>query len=315
VRRLIIDTDTGSDDAVAIIMALKDNNVKVEAVTTVFGNVPLKQATKNALATIEVLNQEIPVYKGSIRPLTREPVTAENVHGQDGMGDIGLINPKRKAEKENAVNKILELVKKHPNEIELITLGPATNIAKAIIRDPEVMKNIKHIYSMGTAGFGFGNVTPVAEFNVYTDAEAYKIMVEFDVPLTIIGFDLCLGEAAFNEEEIQMLLDSRKEEAVFAMKCNKRVLEFNIERTGEHIIDFPDPLAMAVLLWEDITIEAPKSYCYTCITEKATYGQVIIHDWKFTGWPGFDDMKPNATVVKKVDSLKFKEKLINILLK
>ncbi|MDW7668821.1 MAG: nucleoside hydrolase [Bacillota bacterium] len=314
-RKIIIDTDTGSDDAVAMIMALKDGSVKVEAITTVCGNVPLEKATKNALATVEIVGKDVPVYVGAPKPLMRELVTAQDVHGQDGMGDCNLINPKRKPEKKDAVEKILELVNNNPNEIEIMAIGPATNIASAILRDPETMKKVKHIYSMGTAGFGFGNITPVAEFNVYADAEAYKIMVEFDVPLTIVGFDLCLGEAALNKEEIDMILNSGKKEATFAMECNKRLLQFNVERTGDEIIDLPDPVSMAVLLWEDIVLEAPECYCYTCIKEEATYGQVIIHDWEFTNWPGFDDNKPNAKVIKKIDHKKFKEKLIEILLK
>jgi len=315
VRKIIIDTDTGSDDAVAMIMALKDESVKVEAITTVCGNVPLEQATKNALATVEIVGKDVPVYVGAPKPLMRELVTAQDVHGQDGMGDCNLINPKRKPGKEDAVDKILELVGNNPNEMEIIAIGPATNIASAILREPDTMKKVKHIYSMGTAGFGFGNITPVAEFNVYADAEAYKIMIEFDVPVTIIGFDLCLGDAALKKEEINMLLNSGKKEAIFAMECNKRLLQFNVERTGDEIIDLPDPVAMAVMLWEDIVLEASECYCYTCIKEEATYGQVIIQDWEFTNWPGFDDNKPNSTVVKKIDHNKFKEKLVKLLLK
>ena len=225
-RKLIIDTDTGSNDAVALIMALKSETVSVEAITTVCGNVPLDLATKNALMTIEVANgQTPPVYVGSAKPLMRDLVTATNVHGDDGMGDIDLIHPTLIAEEKHAVDAIIEIVKNNPGEIEIVTIGPVTNIALAMFKDPDTMNTVEHIYSMGTAGFGAGNTTPVAEFNVYVDAEAYSIMLNFGVPITIIGFDVCLGDAAWNKEDIDLLLSSGKPEAEFSVKCNKTLLE------------------------------------------------------------------------------------------
>jgi purine nucleosidase len=119
-RKLIIDTDTGSDDAVALIMALKSANVKVEAITTVCGNVPLELATKNALMTIEVANgQEPPLYIGAAKPLMRDLVTAVNVHGEDGMGDCNLINPTLLPETKHAVDAILDIIENNPGEIEI----------------------------------------------------------------------------------------------------------------------------------------------------------------------------------------------------
>lgn len=315
-RKIIIDTDTGSDDAVALIMALK-SELKVEAVTTVCGNVPLELATKNALMTIEIANgQKPPVYVGSAKPLMRDLVTAVNVHGKDGMGDRDLINPRLKAEKKGAVNAILEIVEANPGDIEIAALGPVTNIALAILNAPETMKKVKHIYSMGTAGFGKGNTTPVSEFNVYVDAEAYSIMLESNIPLTIIGFDVCLGEAALNSDDIELLLSSGKREAVFSMECNRVLLEYNLQRSGEYIIDLPDPVAMGVLLWNDILIESKQCYCYTCTKEEAAYGQVIINDGgKLAISDGFAGHTPNARVCKTINKNLFKERMVNLLLK
>lgn len=314
-RKLIIDTDTGSDDAVALIMALKSTNLKVEAITTVCGNVPVELATKNALMTIEVANgQKPPLYVGAAKPLMRDLVTAVNVHGEDGMGDCHLINPTLVPETMHAVDAILEMIENNPDEIEIVTIGPVTNIALAILKAPETMKKVKHIYTMGTSGFGPGNTTPVAEFNVYVDAEAYSIMLNSGISTTIIGFDVCLGEAALNKDDMDVLLSSGKEEAVFSVQCNRSLLEYNLQRSNEHMVDLPDAVAMGVVLWDEIVLEDKLCYCYVCTTEAAAYGQVIINDGsKLAISDGFAGHMPNATVCKSIDNQLFKKRLLALL--
>lgn len=316
-RKLIIDTDTGSDDAVAIIMAVKSADVKVEAITTVCGNVPLELATKNALMTIEVANgQKPPLYVGAAKPLMRDLVTAVNVHGEDGMGDCDLIHPTLVPESRHAVDAILDIVEKNAGEIEIVTIGPVTNIALAILKAPETMKKVKHIYTMGTSGFGPGNTTPVAEFNVYVDAEAYRMMLNSGIPMTIIGFDVCLGEAALTQDDMDVLLASGKPEAVFSVKCNRSLLEYNIQRCNEPIVDLPDAVAMGVVLWNEIVLEEKWCYCYVCTMEEAAYGQVILNDGsKLAISDGFAGHTPNAKVCKTIDNSLFKEKLISLLVR
>ena len=258
-RRIIIDTDTGSDDAIALIMALKSPEINIEAITTLSGNCELNQATKNALMTIEITNSVFPpVYKGTRVPLFRALETATHVHGLDGMGDLDLIHPTIKETKGSAVDKIIELVKKYPNEIEIITIGPATNIAQAILKDKETMQLVKKIYAMGTAGLGAGNITPVAEFNVYVDAEAFKIMIESGIDIIVIGYDICVEEASFRDKEFDILLNSGIATAVYSVQINKVLLEWNISLFNDRFINLPDPMAMAVLLWEDTILESKK---------------------------------------------------------
>ncbi|MFB0847471.1 nucleoside hydrolase [Paenibacillus oleatilyticus] len=316
-RKLIIDTDTGSDDAVALIMALKSADVKVEAITTVCGNVPLELATKNALMTIEVANgQKPPLFVGAAKPLMRDLVTAVNVHGEDGMGDCDLIHPTLLPESKHAVDAILDIVEKNPGEIEIVTIGPVTNIALAILKAPETMKKVKHIYTMGTSGFGPGNTTPVAEFNVYVDAEAYRIMLNSGIPMTIIGFDVCLGEAALTRDDMDVLLANGKPEAVFSVECNRSLLEYNIQRCNEPIVDLPDAVAMGVVLWNEIVLEDKWCYCYVCTMEEAAYGQVILNDGsKLAISDGFAGHTPNAKVCKTINNPLFKEKLISLLVR
>jgi len=314
-RKIIIDTDTGSDDAVALLMALKSPEVDVVAITTVAGNVPLDLATQNALMTIEVADaQAPPVYMGEAKPLKRELITARNVHGEDGMGDQGLIYPTRKPETGHAVDAILDIVAQNPGEIEIVTIGPATNIARAVMKDAETMRKVKRIFSMGTSGFGPGNTTPVAEFNVYVDAESYEVMLGAGIPVTIVGFDLCLGDAALNEAELDTLLKSGKRAAEFAVQCNATLYEFNKAAAGAPFIDLPDPLAMAVCLWSDVVTDKTDAYCYVCTKEEPAYGQVIIYDNERLVLSHNLDMQPNATVCRGIDSALFKRRMIDLLL-
>ena len=171
-KRFLIDTDTASDDAVALIMALREESIKVEAITVVSGNVPVDLGLKNALISIEVADTYVPpVYKGADRPIIREAFTSEFVHGEDGMGNMNLPEPKLKAESKHAVDAIIDLVMSNPNEIEIVALGPLTNIALAYLKEPRIVQNIKNLVIMGSEGLGPGNVTPAAEFNFYVDAE------------------------------------------------------------------------------------------------------------------------------------------------
>ena len=317
-RKMIIDTDIGSDDAVAVIMALKQKNIEILGITTVAGNCDIDHVVNNALMTVEITKRQKPaVYKGASRPIIRKKVDAVDVHGQDGMGNCDLIHPTTTAAKEHAVFAMLELIKKHPGEVEIVALGPVTNIALAIMMDRETMKKVKHIWSMGTGGFGMGNSTPYAEFNVYADPESYEIMLQSGIPLTIIGFDLCIQEGCpLTKDDMDLLLQSDVDEAVFAVKCNKEILNYNLNRSGKHLVDLPDAVAMAVALWDDIVIDAPRCYCETCIIEKAFYGQVAIYpEGRDDFLSEYDLISKNATVVRKIDIAKYKNRLLDTLCK
>lgn len=233
-RRFIVDTDTASDDAAALMIAALSEEIDLLGVTIVAGNVGLKQATDNALMTLEVCGSDAPVYLGAKRPLFRERHETISVHGKDGMGDCDIIHPKRSPEEKRAVEFILEQVERYPNEVELVVLGPATNIALAILTDREIMSKVKHIWSMGTPGFGFGNATPVSEFNVFIDAEAYALMLDLEIPVTIAGFDLCAGNIGLDRYELSYLAHGSKP-AQFLEQATSKLLQFNLdpERLGK----------------------------------------------------------------------------------
>ena len=178
-RKLIIDSDTGADDSSAIILAASSKDVELLGVTVLVGNVDLEQSAANALMALEMAGSDARVYKGASENASGETIEASSVFGNDGMGEADLVHPKGQAEEKDAVNFILEMVSQYPNEVEIIMLGPATNTAKAIERDPETMKQVKMIWSMGTTGLGPGNASPVAEFNVYADPVAYKTLLTY----------------------------------------------------------------------------------------------------------------------------------------
>ena len=315
-RKIIIDTDCGSDDAVALMMALKATEIKVVAITTVCGNVPLHHATENALMCIEIADaQKPPVYAGASKPLFRDLVTAVNVHGNDGMGDADLIHPTIKAEKEHAVDALLHYAEMYPDELEIITIGPCTNIALAILKAPELMKKVKHIYSMGTAGLGLGNCTPVSEFNVYVDAEAYHILLTSEIPVTIIGFDICQGETMLNAQDIKQLKTSSSRTANFTVDCNRTLLQYNLDARQQACIDLPDAVAMGVYLWPDIVKEYKPVHAEVCYKEPLTYGQVVFNTGaKLAIQEGFMNQPINAILCTKIDELLYKQHLLTSLL-
>jgi len=307
-RKIIIDTDCGSDDAVAIAMALKESAVEILMLSTVVGNVPMQQATTNTLTTLGYTNTyHPPVYMGCERPLLRKSSYAYETHGIDGMGDIGLVPPENATAADgNGVIKILETLMAHePNVIEIVCLGPLTNIAVAISLSLETMRRAKNITIMGSAGFGIGNVTPVAEFNIWHDAEAAKIVLDSGLPITFVGWDACLGDAAFDEDDIQRL---RATGALgdFMINCNKLLVEFNINRFGRGILDFADPVAMAVALWPEIVTQCDKYHCEVDVSDGPGYGALIIdRNNEFGG-------EPNAYVCTQVDAKLHKEKLFQL---
>ena len=312
-RKFIIDTDTGSDDAAALMLAAAAQDIDILGVTTVSGNVHLKLATANALQTLETSGADVSVYPGADCPLFRKLVTADSVHGKDGMGDQDLVHPTRLPEKKHAVEFILETIAAYPGEVEIVALGPVTNLALAYLKDRGTMKKVKHIWSMGTGGFGPGNATPVAEFNVYVDADSYAILLESGIPITIIGFDLCLGPAALKKEDLDTLAAGGPT-AKLAANCTKALLAYNLNSGVGYSVDLPDAVAMGVALWPDIVLETVEAYCYCCTKEEPSYGQAIVYDKKAVFSVELNIPEANAAVVKTIDHQLFKERLMKALL-
>jgi purine nucleosidase len=306
-RRLLIDTDTASDDAVALIMALRANHVHVEAITVVSGNVPIHLAVKNALISVEVADTYAPpVYQGAGKPLLRKPFSAEFVHGDDGLGDLNLPDPQLKVSEGHAIDRIIELVYQYPGELEIITLGPLTNLALACLKAPEIAGMVKSVYIMGGTGVGPGNVTPVAEFNIYVDAEAAQVVLNSGLPLTFVGWDVSTDETFITQADIDTLLATGSKIAEFCVRCNDTLKAYNLESWGKVGFDLPDPTTVAAALYPDIITHQIKAHCYVEYRSLDTYGQLVLDPNQLLRQP------INATFCLKIDPKRFKEILFRL---
>ncbi|NMA06187.1 MAG: ribonucleoside hydrolase [Ruminococcaceae bacterium] len=318
-RKIIIDTDTSSDDAVAIVMALRDPDVKVVALTTVAGNVDLEKATKNALISIDYAESySPPVYAGSKKPMIRELETASQVHGEDGMGDLGTLRePKDKAEEKHAVNAIIDILKdSEKDEIELITIGPLTNIALALIKDSVSMNKLKSITIMGGA-HPYNNPHSVSsEFNIMADPDAAYIVFNSGIPITLVTLEACRGDAVLNAGDIEHM---RKlgEIGSFCVDCNMTAIKAAEDSGIEPFIELPDPIAYAVWARPEIATVSFKSFTRIERKSPLVYGATLFeYEKDFMIEAHVDKSKTfNSDVVTAVDSEKFKNFLFELVRK
>ena len=203
--KFLIDTDVASDDAVALIMALRSPAVQVVAITTVAGNVDVAQASRNALYTAELCGSNVPVFTGAAKPLTRPHVSADWFHGRDGLGDHGYAAPRRTPEKQNATDAIIDTIDSHSGLV-MVTLGPLTNIALALQKKPSIAANVSRCVVMGGAPCCEGNVTPAAEYNIWVDPEAARMVLRGGLPVELVGWQLSRGAAVVNAAEMKEIL-------------------------------------------------------------------------------------------------------------
>jgi purine nucleosidase len=192
-RKIIIDTDPGQDDAVAILLALASpEDLDVLAITAVAGNVPLPLTTVNSLKMVELAGRTtVPVYAGCDRPMVRPLITAEYVHGKTGLDGADLPDPVTPVADGHAVDRIIELVMTHdPGTVTLCPLGPLTNIGTALAQEPDIAPRLQEIVLMGGGFFEGGNTTPTAEFNIYVDPEAAELVFRCGAPITVMSLDV-----------------------------------------------------------------------------------------------------------------------------
>ncbi|HAK78933.1 MAG TPA: nucleoside hydrolase [Runella sp.] len=298
-RHLLIDTDTGSDDAVALLMAMKSPDVKVEVITIVAGNVPADKALQNALYMVDLCQYETKVYLGAEKPLIRPLFTAQFVHGDDGMGDIGLDLKGRKPLEGHAVDAIIDTVNKFPNEIEIITLGPLTNMALALAKAPEIASKIKSCVIMGGVGLGYGNITPVSEYNIWVDPEAAQMVFQSGMNMTMVGWDISIKYAAFDQKATQELRNIQKPLADFVVDIQGAKARFTSEITGEIGFDLPDPITVAVALDRTVATDIKKLYVEVVLGEGLTRGQTIVDHTNIL------KLKPNMEVVLEASRAQF----------
>ena len=318
-RSFIIDTDTASDDAVALIMALRWPDVDVKAITMVAGNVGLEQATCNALYTVGLCEKYVPVYKGASKPLSRKHEDAQWFHGQDGLGDQGYPPPKQQAETQSAVDAIIDTVKANPG-IVMVTLGPLTNIALAVSKAPEIIPLVSRCVVMGGAATCVGNVTPAAEYNIWVDPEAAHIVFSSGLPIEMVGWELCRGEANLRQNDIDYIRDLNTVLGHFTIDCNSVAMKANYKQSAEIGIALPDPVAMAIAL--DQKVVKRGSHHYVMIEHKSdlTRGMTVVDELGVTGealnqsvWGHLRHNPANAKVIWEIDIPHWKQMLFKAL--
>ena len=241
--RLIIDVDTGVDDALALAFAVRHPDISVEAALTVCGNVSLDLVTDNTLRVLDWLGAtEVPVLRGADRPLAGAPVSAGHWHGEDGLGGADLPASRRGASAD-AVAYLIERLTAEPGELMLVCTGPLTNLATAVTREPAIVDCARGVCVMGGAIHPPGNATPVAEFNVYADPEAAAIVFAQSWPLTLVGLDVT-RQTLLTRDDLRELSGLESAEAVLVRETTRSLFE----RPGVQAVALHDPLAVAVAL-------------------------------------------------------------------
>lgn len=318
-RTFLIDTDTASDDAVALIMALRHDDVQVAAITTVSGNAPLAQATTNALYTVELCGADVPVYAGASRPLLREPVHAFWFHGNDGFGDMNYPAPQRQAADGHAVDVIIETVRANPG-IEIVTLGPLTNVALAVSRAPDIIAHVARCVVMGGVAVTIGNVSPAAEYNIWCDPEAARIVFLSGLPVEMVGWELSRHQANLLPDEMAEIRAFGTALGDFALDCNRRAYEASQEQSGDPGLDLPDPVAMAVALDPTICTRQSKHYVDIETHSDLTRGMVVIDQLGVTTdernravWEPIHARGLNVTICWEIDIPRWKAALYQAL--
>lgn len=274
-RTFLIDTDTASDDAVALVMALRAPDVRVAGITVVWGNVPVDQGARNALCVAELCNADVPVHVGAARPLRREPENATWFHGRDGLGDCGFAPQRREPASHDGVEALIALAHASPGCV-LVTLGPLTNVALALERDRSFADCISRAVVMGGAACTVGNVTPAAEYNVWADPDAARAVFRSALPVEMVGWELCRGAANLDASEMARVRALGTPLTHFALDCNRTAIEANRQQSGDVGLSLPDPVAMGIAL--DPTLCTRRSAHYVDIEadSELTRGMTVV---------------------------------------
>jgi purine nucleosidase len=293
---IIIDTDPGQDDAVAILLALASPELEILGITAVAGNVPLALTEINARKICELAGRpDVKVYSGAIRPMLRPLVTAEHVHGRTGLDGPVLPEPKMKLEKQHAVDFIIETLMDRPaGTVTLCTLGPLTNVGLALVKEPRIASRIKRIIAMGGGFFEGGNVTPTAEFNIYVDPQAARLVCESGIPITLIPLD-CTHQALTTKARVEKFRVMKNRTGPATAQLLDFFERFDEQKYGTDGGPLHDPCVIAWLLQPELFTSRDVNVSIECESE-LTMGMTVIDWWHVT------DRKANATVCRGIDA-------------
>ncbi|MDI6861429.1 MAG: nucleoside hydrolase [Caldisericia bacterium] len=302
-RKVIIDTDAGIDDAIAIMIALSfEENLVIKGITTVSGNTYVDQVTKNVLRILDYFGRDnIKVYKGASKPLLHKFERGAKVHGNDGLGDIDLEYSLRKEEEISAPYAIYKIAKEE-GKIDLITLGPLTNLSIALNLYPDLKNYINCIYSMGGA-IERGNITRFAEFNFYFDPEAVQSVIESKVKMTIVPWDPIIKNVFF-EEELKRVIDEKS----YAGKLFFQLINYPISYFERHIgirgVSLPDPISISCYIDESVIKQKRKTNLQMELNNTALRGASILLEGEDLEVVLDFDREKFLKILGKINSLK-----------
>jgi inosine-uridine nucleoside N-ribohydrolase len=297
-RPLIIDCDPGVDDAIALFTAFQSPEFDLLAITTVAGNVGIEHTTRNALQLCEVAGVDVVVAKGAERPLFRTPVFADHVHGKTGLRTLVLPAPK-KAALPNAIEVIRDAILAHPNEIEILAVGPLTNLAQVFLLDPTLPPLIKSITIMG-GGHRHGNMTPAGEFNIVVDPEAARIVFEAGVPLYMVGLDVTMADG-LKPSEIDQYFTTLNPQT----KVIHHILKDMVYAEGKNYKEaayIHDAMALLYMLQPDI-LQGDWYHVDLETKSSISYGKTVVDYYHVTKKP------KNVWVALGLDAEKYKKAL------
>lgn len=300
-RRILIDTDPGVDDSMAILFAFQSPEVQIEGLTTVYGNGGTETTTANALRLVELAGHpEVPVARGAEKPLTRKFIgEGWRVHGRNGLGEVDFPPPNREPIAQRGAQFIVETVMNNPGEITLVPLGPLTNIALAYSLEPRIAKNVREVVLMGGAANGQGNASPVAEANIRNDPEAARIVFHAPWKVVMVGLDVT-RKTIMTPDYIDSLQQSRNRLTDFVGKIVPHYMNFYVENVGINGFHVHDSSALAYVI--DPTLFETK-YAYVDVECASPYhfGHTV------PDWRGQREEDPNVHVCVDVDSERFLE--------
>ncbi len=278
-KRLIIDTDPGIDDAHAIMMAFACPEARVEAITTVAGNVGVDLTTANACKVLDAIGADVPVYRGCSRPLVlRAAEDAAAVHGRDGLGDAGIPPSSRQIMEEHASAALVRMARERPGELTLVCIGPLTNLAVALRLDPDLPGRLAGLVVMGGAVFGRGNTANIsAEYNVYSDPEAAYVVFEEWPHLTMLPWETTIAYS-IPEEMFNTWCDIGSTRSAFFERISRRIVDFARSEMGVPALFAPDALAVAAAVNPAIVTRAETHPVMVELQGRHTRGQTTV-DW------------------------------------
>jgi inosine-uridine nucleoside N-ribohydrolase len=308
-RNVIIDCDTGVDDALALLLALRSPELNVLGITNVAGNVPLNKVVRNTLVVVEHSGKDVPVYAGASHAMTGGAETAEYAHGSDGLGDVGFPEPKICKQDEHAVDYLVRTFMDARAPLDLITLAPLTNIALALLVEPRLEERI-HSLVMMAGGIAGGNTTPAAEFNVWVDPEAAEAVFRTHIPKTMVALDPIRQGGGIYPQDVEQL---EKSAAPWCQMAS-RLLRVQLKRWEEYLghptpASPPDLVAMGVAI--DCSLaEAEMLPVVVETTGKHTRGMTLVDRregrMRFRG-----GVEPNVNTVLTIDNARYRKLVLN----